>query len=183
MDDYEKKNWSDQKPRKYGSMTQEEYVEERLNQFRAWYDVKASKAKKTYLWMRTTTVAGGATVPVLVNLKVENFDIYIDVITTLVSLLVIVFVSLESVFHFREQWKNYRATEQLLAKEYFNYVTAEGYYRGKEEKGAFLDFVDRVENAIASENASTLNVMTTVSEQKAQGSTQPVNVSNKPNES
>jgi hypothetical protein len=46
MDNYEKKNWSDQTPRKYGAMTQEEYNEERLNQFRAWYDVKASRAKK-----------------------------------------------------------------------------------------------------------------------------------------
>ena len=166
MDNYEKKNWSDQTPRKFGTMTQEEYIEERLNQFRAWYDVKASSAKKVYLRMRTVTVVGGAAVPVLVNLKFDTFNI--NLITTLVSLLVVVLVSLESVFHFREQWKNYRATEQLLAKEYFNYVTAEGAYRNKVEADAFLDFVDRVENAIASENASTLNVMTTVSEQKAQ---------------
>ncbi len=176
MDNYEKKNWSDQKPRKFGTMTQEEYIEERLNQFRAWYDVKATRAKKIYQRMRTLTVAGGAAVPVLINLEVEGFDF--NIITTLISLLVVVLVSLESVFHFREQWKNYRATEQLLAKEYFNYVTAEGYYRNKEENGAFLDFVDRVENAIASENASTLNVMTTISEQKTQGSTQPVSAGN-----
>lgn len=39
-----------------------------------------------------------------------------------------------------------------------------------EEKEAFLSFVERVENAIASENASTLNVMTTVSKQKSQPS-------------
>ncbi len=176
MDNYEKKNWSDQKPRKFGTMTQEEYIEERLNQFRAWYDVKASRAKKIYQQMRTITVIGGAAVPVLVNLKSEVFDI--SVVTTLISLLVVVLVSLESVFHFREQWKNYRATEQLLAKEYFNYVTAEGFYRNKEEKDAFLDFVERIENAIASENASTLNVMTTVSEQKTQDPTLPPNARN-----
>ena len=166
MENFEKKHWSDQKPRKYGTMTQEEYIEERLNQFRAWYDVKATRAKKIYQWMRSITVVGGAIVPVLINLKVECFDI--TFITTAISLIVVIFVSLESVFHFREQWKNYRATEQLLAKEYFNYVTAEGFYRTKQEDEAFLDFVDRVENAIASENASTLNVMTTLSEQKAQ---------------
>ena len=69
MTEFEKKNWSDQKPRKYGSMTQEEYIEERLNQFRAWYDKKASRAKKVYQWMRTITVAGGAIVPVLININ------------------------------------------------------------------------------------------------------------------
>ena len=78
--------------------------------------------------------------------------------------MVVVLVSLESVFHFRERWKNYRSTEQPLSKECFNFTTGEGPYRDKEEREAFLDFVDRVENAIASENASTLNVMTTVSE-------------------
>jgi hypothetical protein len=114
--------------------------------------------------MRTTTVVGGAIVPVLINLPIERIEIF----TTLVSLLVVVFISLESVFHFREQWKNYRATEQLLAKEYFDFVSAEGSYRNKDEKEAFLNFVQRVENAIASENATTLNVMTTISEQKAQ---------------
>lgn len=158
------KHWSHQKLRAYGSLSQEEYIDERLNEFREWYDKKATRAKKLYQWMRSTTVIGGATVPVLINLPIKN----VDIITTLISLLVVIFISLESVFHFREQWKNYRATEQLLAKEYFNFVAAEGPYRDMEEKEAFLSFVERVENAIASENASTLNVMTTVSEQKAQ---------------
>ena len=61
-----------------------------------------------------------------------------------------------------------RRTEQWLAKEYFNFVTGEGPYRNQDEKEAFLNFVDRIENAIASENASTLNVMTTLSEKKAE---------------
>lgn len=121
--------------------------------------------------MRATTVVGGAVVPVLINLPIEN----IDLITTMISLLVVIFISLESVFHFREQWKNYRATEQILAKEYFNFVTAEGLYKNQEEKEAFLNFVDRVENAIASENASTLNVMTTLSDQKAKNPSQEIN--------
>lgn len=166
-DELKPKHWSHQKLRPFGSMKQEEYIDERLNQFREWYDKKASGAKKTYQWMRSITVIGGAVVPVLINLPFP----YIDIATTLVSLVVVIMISLESVFHFREQWKNYRATEQLLAKEYFNFVTAEGPYKGMDEHDAFLSFVDRVENAIASENASTLNVMTTLSESKTQPST------------
>lgn len=164
MSEEQPKHWTHQKLRKYGSLTQEEYIDERLNQFREWYDKKATRAKKLYQWMRATTVIGGAIVPILINLQIEK----IDIITTLISFIVVVFISLESVFHFREQWKNYRATEQLLAKEYFNFVSAEGPYRNKNDKEAFLFFVERVENAISSENASTLNVMTTISEQKTQ---------------
>jgi len=161
------KHWSHQELREYGTITQKEYIDERLNQFREWYDVKAVKAKRTYQWMRAITVISGAIVPVLINIQCK----YIDIFTTFLSLLVVILISLESVFHFREQWKNYRATEQLLAKEYFNFVAAEGSYRNKTAKEAFLDFVDRVENAIASENASTLNVMTTLSDQKTEPKT------------
>ncbi|MFV2059023.1 MAG: DUF4231 domain-containing protein [Thiohalomonadales bacterium] len=158
------KHWSHQKLRAFNSMSPEEYIDERLNQFREWYDVKAVGAKNMYLRMRAITVVGGAIVPVLINLE---FD-YVNMITTIISLVVVVLISLESVFHFREQWKNYRATEQLLAKEYFNFITGEGPYRELEERDAFLSFVDRVENAIASENASTLNVMTTMSDKKTE---------------
>jgi len=160
------KHWSHQKLRPYSSMTPEEYIDERLNQFREWYDKKAVRAKKYYQWMRAITVVGGAVVPVIINLP---YEVKITKnITTIISLIVVVLISLESVFHFREQWKNYRSTEQLLAKEYFNFVAGEGPYRNQDEKKAFLDFVDRVENAIASENASTLNVMTTLSEKKVE---------------
>lgn len=167
MEQEPKKHWSHQKLRKFATLTQEEYIDERLNSFREWYDRKATDAKKSYQLMRATTVLGGAVVPVLINIEFE----YMNYITTAISLMVVALVSLESVFHYREQWINYRATEQLLAKEYFNFVAGEGHYRGMKESNAFLDFVERVENAIASENASTLNVMTTMSDKKAEGTT------------
>ncbi len=160
----ENTHWSHQKLRPFSSMTPEEYIDERLNQFREWYDKKAVSAKRSYQWMRAITVVGGVVVPVLINIQHP----YTRIFTTAVSLVVAVFVSLETVFHFREQWKNYRSTEQLLAKEYFTFVSGEGPYKKTEEKEAFLLFVDRVETAIAAENASTLNVMTTVTEQKTQ---------------
>ncbi len=158
------KHWSNQKLRPFASMIPEEYIDERLNQFREWYDKKAIAAKRNYQWMRAITVIGGAIVPVLINIDPS----WTRITTTVISLIVVILVSLESVFHFREQWKNYRSTEQLLAKEYFNFVSGEGPYKNQKEGEAFLLFVDRVEGVIAAENASTLDVMTTVSEQKTQ---------------
>lgn len=153
--------WTDRRPRDYGALTPSEYITERLNPIRAWYDKEASKAKGKYLWMRTITVVGGAVVPVLINLDWP----FMKALTTAISLLVVILLSLESVLHFREQWKSYRSTEQTLEKEYYNFVAAEGAYRGMDAAKAFLEFVDRVESAIAAENATTLNVMTTASEQ------------------
>jgi hypothetical protein len=111
--------------------------------------------------MCTITVVGGAVVPVLIDLDGPHMK----VLTTGISLLVVIPLSLESVLHFREQWKSYRSTEQTLAQAYCNVAAADGADRGMDTAKAVLEFVDRVESAIAAENATTLNVMTTASEQ------------------
>ena len=134
----------------------EHYIKERIKGYQTWYDGKARSCKSRYLWMRGLTVVGGALVPVLVNFDFNA----VQYTTTTVSLLVVILVSLESVLHYREQWKNYRSTEQYLGHELVYYETRAGAYRDIDGKQAFLLLVDRVESAIASENAATLNTMT-----------------------
>ncbi len=134
----------------------ERYIEERLGQYQRWYDRKAVDAKTRYLRMRGTAVIGGAIVPVLVNVTLP----YVAIVTTALSLLVVIVVSLESVYHYREQWKNYRATEQFLGRERVYFQTGVGPYNELDQAAAFKLLVDRVEAAIAVENAATLNTMT-----------------------
>ncbi|MFD5512685.1 DUF4231 domain-containing protein [Streptomyces sp. NPDC127051] len=133
-----------------------EYVETRLGQYQQWYDRKAVRSKAVHLRMRTLSVVGGALVPVLVNLDVP----FARIAATTLSLLVVVSVSLESVYRYREQWKNYRSTEQLLGHERVYFETGVGPYSGLSEADAFTLLVSRVEKAIANENSATLNVMT-----------------------
>ncbi|MFK0045808.1 DUF4231 domain-containing protein [Streptomyces sp. NPDC090741] len=133
-----------------------EYVETRLREYQQWYDRKAVRSKAVHLRMRTLAVVGGALVPVLVNLDVP----FARVTATVLSLLVVVSVSLESVYRYREQWKNYRSTEQLLGHERIYFETGVGPYAGLTEGDAFTLLVSRVEKAIANENSATLNVMT-----------------------
>src|SRR5205823_5015844 len=142
-------------PQLPGSMAPAEYMQQRVDQYIGWYDRKAVGAKSNYLRMRALSVVGGAIVPVLVNVHIP----YVSIATTIISLAVVVVVSLESVFHYREQWKNYRSTEQYLSREKVLFLTAEGPYKKLARDQAFILFVERVEAAIASENASTLNVM------------------------
>jgi len=149
-------------PRTFSSLPPEDYIAERINESIAWYDKQASKQKNLYLRMQAVTVIGGALVPVLVNIDLP----YIDILTTIISLMVVLLVSLESVYHFREQWTNYRSTEQNLRNEYFLFTTKAGSYTDLKDGQAFNLLVSRVEDMIGMENASTLKVMTTVSEQK-----------------
>ena len=150
------------------SLTPETYIKERLEQYQAWYDRKAVSVKSLYLRMRACSVIGGAIVPVLINVQqpawvFHGFDL-IKIVVTLISLMVVTFVSLESVFHYREQWKNYRSTEQQLGHERFLFLSRVGRYADLDDAKAFHLFVERVEDAIAAENSATLNVMTTASE-------------------
>ncbi|MGW4776000.1 DUF4231 domain-containing protein [Streptomyces filamentosus] len=139
-----------------GDMTAQKYVEGRLAQYQEWYDVKATRMKAMHLRMRTVSVVGGALVPVFVNLDAA----FARVAATVLSVVVVAAVSLESVYRYREQWKNYRSTEQLLGHERVYFETRVGPYRELSRREAFTVLVARVEKAIANENAATLNVMT-----------------------
>jgi hypothetical protein len=147
--------------------TPDRYISERVKQYQNWYDSKAVSCKKRYLMMRAFTVVAGGVVPVLVN--IDQFTIFIFTIqfrpiVTIVSLLVVIMVSLEGVFHYREQWKNYRSTEQALGHEQFLFLAKVGPYKGLEPETAFLLFVERTEDYIAAENSATLNIMTLAGE-------------------
>ena len=144
--------------RDFAEMTTKGYIEERLNNQLRYYDKTATRAKRRYLQSRFVSVVAAALVPVLVNVKFP----YVDVVTTILSVLVVLLVSLESVFHFREQWVNSRSTSETLRKEYFQFTSSEGRYAemDKEPTKAFRLFVGRVEAMIEAENLSTLQVMT-----------------------
>ncbi|MER7955255.1 MULTISPECIES: DUF4231 domain-containing protein [unclassified Streptomyces] len=139
-----------------GEMTPQRYIEDRLAQYQEWYDRKATKMKAMHLRMRTVSVVGGALVPVLVNLDLG----FAKMTATVLSLVVVASVSLESVFRYREQWKNYRSTEQLLGHERVYFAARVGPYQHLSDRDCFTTLVARVEKAIASENSATLNVMT-----------------------
>jgi hypothetical protein len=144
--------------RDFAEMTTKSYIDERLNNQLRYYDKTATRAKRRYLQSRFVSVVAAALVPVLVNVKFP----YVDVVTTVLSILVVLLVSLESVFHFREQWVNSRSTSETLRKEYFQFTSSEGRYAEleKEPAKAFRLFVGRVEAMIEAENLSTLQVMT-----------------------
>ena len=158
-----KTGWSAKLPlRGFGELTPTEYVEERLNSEMSYYNKSATQAKQRYLQMRAITVVGGALVPVLVNVNLP----YISILTTALSLVVVLFVSLETVYRYREQWTNYRTAEQNMRNEYFVFTSKSGVYAGLDEPSAFTLFVNRIEQAIEAESISTLRVMTTLTELK-----------------
>lgn len=141
----------------YKKMPAEEYIKVRVEQFQGWYDKKAVKAKAAYFRVRITAGVGALIVPVAANL-IPSPDIA-RYTTTGLSLIVSVAVGLDGIFHFGDQWKNYRSTEQFLAREKVTFQTGEGAYKGHDYDQAFALLVERCESQIAAENSATLNVI------------------------
>jgi hypothetical protein len=147
----------------------------RVKQYQNWYDGKAVKCKSRYLSMRVIAVVGALLVPVTVNLPDISAHFALGKpVSTLLGIVIAATVSLEGVYHYREQWKNYRSTEQYLGRELVYYETGTGPYERVAADDAFRLLVDRVERAIAAENASTLSVMTLANTQGGSASSSVV---------
>ncbi len=145
----------------------ENYINNRVEQYRMWYDSKAVKMKANYMRGRITSALSAVLIPVVTN---TNFEFIYDkttidisnIIVTILGTLVAVLIALEGVLHHREQWKNYRTTEQLLQTQKQLFMHRIGDYANIGDSEAFKLLVSRTEAAIAEENAITLNVLSKV---------------------
>ena len=150
----------------------DDYLTNRVEQYASWYDKKCGPLKQRYLYIKAVTVIGGALVPVLVNTNFDFITTRLDiakVAATILSLTLVILVSWDSVFQYGKQWKNYRSTEQFLRQEAIYFKHRTGFYAKLDEMNAFRIFVERIENAIAQENAVTLDTLTRESNVGRQG--------------
>ncbi len=74
-------------------------------------------------------------------------------------MIVALILALEGVFHFKEQWQNFRGTEQYLLSQKYRFENGVDEYQSLSAEDAFKLFVSRVEKAILDENNVTLNIL------------------------
>ncbi len=148
-------------------MTADSYLDQRIDQYKNWYDGKASFYKKNFQAIRLAAVGGAVLVPVLVNI-IRDPDLS-RYLATFVSTIVSLVVALESVFHFGDMWKNYRSTSEFLLREKIFFQTKTGPYKELKPEPAFALLVERCEGQIAAENSATLNVIVTAVQQPEPG--------------
>lgn len=143
------------------------YITNRVEQYRQWYDSNAVKMKANYMRGRIASALSAVLIPVITNTNwsFSYGETSIDVsnwLVTILGTLVAVLIALENVLHHREQWKNYRTTEQYLQTQKQLFLHRVGDYSALDDTKAFKVLVSRVEASIAEENAITLNVLTRV---------------------
>jgi hypothetical protein len=141
-----------------------EYLADRLEPHRTWYDRHARQARAAFFSMRTCAVIGSCIVPVLINLqdssgRLLSDDLIVRCAVTIISMTVGINIALEGVFHFREQWRIFRTTEQMLAQERVAFSTRTGAYRGLSAEDAFALLVSRAEKIIFASSAVALRAL------------------------
>jgi hypothetical protein len=123
------------------------YVADRLDPQIAWYESKATRAKRTYWWLTVLQFGGAALVPVLNALS--SFDrtfLYLSSGSAALAALATGFLILQRPM---EHWIRYRNASTMLA----SYRTRHA-YRTKpfDTPDADRRLIDMVEHEIASEN-------------------------------
>ena len=96
------------------------YVDSRLTGstgYLGYYDSTAKRMKRRHLQTRTAAAIGAVLIPVVSNLpwKLELWSVSVDVArvgTSVIGLGVALILALEGVFHFKDQWQNFRGSEQ-----------------------------------------------------------------------
>jgi hypothetical protein len=140
------------------------YLVDRIDQFAGWYDKKAVKLKASFLRARVCTAIGAVLIPVLSTLRfpLAAFGTTVDLprlAVSLVGVMVALLIALEGVLHHREQWKNYRTTEQYIRAQRHLFENRVGDYADGTLDEAFKKLVWNIESAIKNENEVTLNVL------------------------
>lgn len=151
------------------------YIQDRIEQYYSWYDSKAVKSKSSYQQGRLISAGSAVLIPVITNIELplafggSTFDLS-NIFVSILGVTVALLVALEGVYHHREQWLNSRSTAEYLRTQRVLFEHRAGDYEGLDEEKAFTQLVNRIEKAIAEENAVTLNVLTR-SEQQSEKTT------------
>jgi hypothetical protein len=143
------------------------YIDARLigeRGYLAYYDRTATRMKRRHLQTRGAAALGAVLIPVVTSLPWQ-FSIGLLVVdvakagASLIGLGIALLLALEGVLHYKEQWQNYRGTEQYLLSQKFRFENRVDEYRMLSDEEAFRLFVLKVEKAILDENNVTLNIL------------------------
>jgi hypothetical protein len=149
---------------KGGSMTEQEYLESRIEDQLKWYSAKASWNQKLYKRLRLLEIALASAIPLIVVLPIV--DVWSKALVAAAGATIAVLSGAISLWKFQENWVEYRATAENLKREKFLFVTRALPYAADDR---FPLLVGRVETLLGTESAKWMQLATTKSESPDHG--------------
>jgi hypothetical protein len=137
-------------------MTEQEYLESRVEDQLKWYSAKSGWNHKLYKWLRLVEVALASLIPLIVVLPL--MELLSKVLVAAAGAAIAVISGAISLWKFQENWVEYRATAENLKREKFLFVTRAAPYAADDR---FPLFVGRVETLLGAESAKWVQLATT----------------------
>lgn len=132
---------------------QKKFLQSRWLDQLLWMEKASTKNQRKYYLLRLACIIGGVIIPALVGLKLSGgWDIFIRIITVVLSLIVAVSAAVEEFFHFGERWRHYRrSVGQLKAEGWLFFQLSGPYESHSSHKEAYPIFAGRVEQTFQNE--------------------------------
>jgi hypothetical protein len=131
-------------------MTEQEYIEQRLDDQEQWYSKKSSWNQRWYKRLRFIEIVLAAGVPFFTSLISKDMAFMTYVVSALAFVIAAV-SGLMAMEKFQENWVDYRSAAETLKREKFLFLTKSAPYDGPDP---FHTLVQRVEEILARENAT-----------------------------
>jgi hypothetical protein len=129
-------------------MTDQEYIERRVDDQIEWYDKKSTRNRYWYNTLKVLEILLALLIPLFAGLLTDATG-YFKYVVGVLGFLVAAITGIINLFKFHEKWTEYRVMAETLRRERYLYLTRAGIYGGDQ---AYSRFVERVEGQLAEEN-------------------------------
>ncbi len=129
-------------------MSEDEYLEQRLNDQINWYEAKSKSNQNWHKGLRTIEIIAAAIIPFLAGFGQST--LVNQIILGILGVIIAVCAGLSILNKYQENWLNYRTTAETLMHEKFLFLTKTSPY---DETEPFQSLVERVGGLISKENS------------------------------
>ena len=136
-------------------MTEEEYMQDRVDDQIDWYDKKSSFNQKWFKRLQVISIISASTIPFLTGYS-SGEDDSIRIFIGVLGLVVAAITAILSLYKFQEHWLEYRTICESLRHEKYLFLTKTSPYNSNE---TFPVLVQRIESLISKENTDWLQYM------------------------
>jgi len=131
-------------------MTEQEYIEQRLDDQEQWYSRKSAWNQKWYKRLRVVEIVLAAGVPFLSSLITRD-SLFMTYVVAAIAFVIAAVSGLIALQKFQENWVDYRGAAETLKREKFLYLTKTAPY---DSPDPFPVLVQRVEEILSKENSA-----------------------------
>lgn len=133
-------------------MTEQDYLNQRIDDQINWYSKKSTFNKKRYQFIKALVIIISASIPVLA-IMISGNDEILKIAVGVAGVLIVALQGLLSLYKYKDIWLQYRMTAEMLQREKLLYLTGSGSYKNSKN---LQTFVERAEAIMSTENQGWL---------------------------